>query len=75
MERSPREEQGRRERAYLRYIGAGTQLAITVGLGVWAGLWADGKLGTSPILVVLGTFLGFGAGFYSLYKSLFGRRR
>ena len=51
------------------------QLAITVGLGVWAGLWADGRLGTSPILVVVGTFLGFAAGFYSLYMSLFGRRR
>ena len=75
MERSPREEQRRKERAYLRYSSAGMQLAITVGLGVWAGLWADGKLGTSPILVVVGTFLGFGAGFYSLYMSLFGRRR
>jgi len=51
------------------------QLAITVGLGVWAGLWADGKLGTSPILVIAGTFLGFAAGFYSLYLGLFGRRR
>ena len=75
MERDPQEEQRRKQSSYLRYSGAGTQLAITVGLGVWAGLWADGKLGTSPFLVVAGTFLGFGAGFYSLYMSLFGRRR
>ena len=31
------------------------------------GFWADGKLGTGPILMVVGAFVGGGAGFYSLY--------
>ena len=75
MEQSPQEEQRRKQNAYLRYSGAGMQLAITVGLGVWGGLELDAWLDTGPIFVVVGTFLGFAAGFYSLYMSLFGRRR
>ena len=76
MENNPRDERNRKnQRAYLRYYSAGTQLFITVGLGVLAGYWLDKKTDLSPTFVILGTFLGFAAGFYSLYMSLFGRRR
>lgn len=30
----------------------------------------DGKFGTSPWLLVLGAFVGAGAGFYSMYRAL-----
>jgi F0F1-type ATP synthase assembly protein I len=75
VERSPEEDQNRKLRSYMRYSAAGMQLAISGGLGAWGGWWLDGKTGLSPLFLILGVFLGFGAGFYSLYMSLFGRRR
>jgi F0F1-type ATP synthase assembly protein I len=76
VERDPKEERNRKKLGlYLRYSSAGTQLFITVGMGVLAGYWLDKKTDLSPTFILVGTFLGFGAGFYSLYMSLFGRRR
>jgi F0F1-type ATP synthase assembly protein I len=31
---------------------------------------ADERLQTGPLFVLLGTFIGFGAGFYTMYRSL-----
>lgn len=53
-----------------RYSGYGLQLAASVGLFMAAGWWVDGKLGTTPLLAVIGALLGGAAGFYSLYLHL-----
>ena len=53
-----------------RYAGLGLQLAASIGLFLWAGWWLDGKLGTTPLLTIVGAFAGAGAGFYSLYRQL-----
>lgn len=39
------------------------------------GNWLDGRFGTKPLFVLLGVFVGFGAGFYSMYSRLVLRRR
>ncbi|MHC4469465.1 MAG: AtpZ/AtpI family protein [Planctomycetota bacterium] len=65
----------RKLKTYLRYSGAGMQLFVAIGLFTLLGWWIDSRSGTSPIFLILGTFLGFGVGFYTLYKELFGRRR
>jgi F0F1-type ATP synthase assembly protein I len=31
---------------------------------------ADERLQTGPLFVLLGTFIGFGAGFYAMYRAL-----
>lgn len=54
-------------RASGEYMGYGLTWALSVLLFLGAGAWLDSKLGTSPILLVLGAFVGAGAGFYSLY--------
>jgi len=36
-------------------------------LGGW---WLDGKLGTEPLFLILGAFVGAAAGFYSLWHHL-----
>ena len=50
--------------------GAGFQFAAVVVLSVFAGIWVDDKLGTSPWLLVVLVFLGSALGFYSLYRNL-----
>ncbi len=53
-----------------RYTGFGMQLAASVGLFMAAGWWVDGKLGTVPLLTILGALGGGAAGSYSLYLHL-----
>jgi ATP synthase protein I len=52
------------------YLTAGTQFAASIILCLLGGWWLDGKLATTPLFLVLGTFLGAVAGFYNLYKTL-----
>lgn len=54
-------------RASGRYMGLGLTWALSVLLFLGIGAWLDSKLGTRPILLILGAFVGAGAGFYSLY--------
>jgi F0F1-type ATP synthase assembly protein I len=57
-------------RASGQYMGYGLAWALAVLLFLAVGAWLDGKLGTSPILTILGAFVGAGAGFYSLYYHI-----
>ena len=49
-------------RGYLRFVHLGTQLALTIVLGVFGGIWLDGRWGTSPIFSIVGSVLGIGLG-------------
>ena len=53
-----------------RYSGYGLQLAAAVGLFMAGGWWVDGKLGTTPLLTIVGALGGGAAGFYSLYRHV-----
>ena len=57
-------------RASGQYMGYGLTWALAVLLFLGVGAWLDGKLGTSPWLLVIGAFVGAGAGFYSLYYHI-----
>ncbi len=53
-----------------RYSGYGITLGLAVALFAWLGTLLDERLGTKPLFVLLGTFVGFGAGFYRLIRDL-----
>ena len=53
-----------------RYLGLGMTFALSTLLFLLVGDWADGKLGTSPVLAIVGTLVGASAGFYYLYTSV-----
>ena len=60
-------------RAYAQagpYITMGTQFTASMLLGLLGGWWLDKTWSISPLFLILGTFLGAGAGFYHLYKVL-----
>lgn len=52
------------------YLGLGVQLAASIVLMFFLGYWLDGKLGTSPILTIIFSFLGGSAGIYSVIKTV-----
>lgn len=60
-----------------QYMGFGLTWALSVLLFLMVGWWIDGKIGTEPLFMILGAFLGAGAGFYSLYQHVIaaGERR
>ncbi len=50
-----------------QYMGHGLTVALGTLLFSLIGWWVDSKLGTTPVLTILGAFVGAGAGFYKLY--------
>ncbi len=50
-----------------QYMGHGLTVALGTLLFSLIGWWVDSKLGTTPVLTILGAFVGAGAGFYRLY--------
>lgn len=52
------------------YLTLGVQLAATVLLLFFMGLWADGKLDTQPWLMLAGLMVGVGVGFYNFFKAV-----
>ncbi|MFN2566512.1 MAG: AtpZ/AtpI family protein [Gemmatimonadaceae bacterium] len=57
------------------YAGVGLQFALTIVVFMFAGMWLDRTLGTSPWLLVLFVFGGASAGFYSIYRKLTAAQR
>ena len=53
-----------------RYSGHGLTLGLSTALFAWLGSLADERLHTGPLFVLLGTFIGFGGGFYAMYRQL-----
>ncbi|MDT8435478.1 MAG: AtpZ/AtpI family protein [Gemmatimonadota bacterium] len=53
-----------------RYGGHGLTLGLSTALFAWIGWRVDERLHTGPLFVILGTFTGFAAGFYSMYRRL-----
>ena len=52
------------------YIGLGLQLAVTVTVMVFIGIWLDGQFVTKPILTIVFAFLGVFVGMYTFIKSV-----
>ena len=57
-------------RASTQFLGHGMAFALSTLLFLLVGNWADGKLGTGPVLAIVGMLVGAGAGFYSLYRHV-----
>lgn len=53
-----------------RFLGIGWFLAISILLGVLGGLWLDNKLGTKPVFLIAGIFLGLATAGYGAYQML-----
>lgn len=52
------------------YGGYGITLGLAIALFAWLGTLLDARLGTKPLFVLVGTFVGFGGGFYRMIRDL-----
>lgn len=58
-----------------RFATLGFQFAAAIVVFLFAGQWLDNKLGTSPLFVIAGVFLGGGGAFYWMYRKITARER
>jgi len=52
------------------YSHLGITLAVMVLAFFFGGYWLDGKLGTKPLLSIVGAFIGAAGGFFNLVYTL-----
>ena len=52
------------------YMGMGFQLAATVALMVFIGIWIDKKTGKDPLFTLIFSFLGAGIGLYNFIRTV-----
>ncbi|MEL6803654.1 MAG: AtpZ/AtpI family protein [Bacteroidota bacterium] len=58
------------QRAWMKYAGMTTQLAISIGICAGLGLYLDGYFDTKPILTVILSLVGVFGGLYLALKDL-----
>ncbi|MEY4609654.1 MAG: hypothetical protein RL625_1871 [Gemmatimonadota bacterium] len=58
-----------------RFAGLGFQLVASILLFLYGGQWVDRRLGTDPLFLLLGVFIGAAAAIYSMYRSLMAQQR
>lgn len=61
---------GRKGLSGAEFAGAGMQFGITLVAFALIGIWLDRKLGTSPMLIVVGVFGGAAIGFWQMYRAM-----
>jgi F0F1-type ATP synthase assembly protein I len=60
---------GRQLTALTRLASVGIEFSISTLVGLLGGRWLDGKLGTTPWLMIVGLLLGVTAGMRSLIRA------
>lgn len=61
-------ESGPRLGYLVLFTEIGFTLLVTTLLGVLAGYWLDGQLGTLPVFAMVGFLAGAGIGAYAIYR-------
>ncbi len=52
-----------------KFLGLGMQAAVGIGVGLWAGDWADGHWKIAPWGTLVGALLGLAGGMYPLLAA------
>jgi ATP synthase protein I len=53
-----------------RLVGLGWYVAVCIVLGIVGGLLLDNELGTKPLFILVGLFLGLGLAAWGAYRQL-----
>ena len=68
------EEKSRNLRELGNYLGLGLQLAATVAVLAFLGIWIDKKFDTNPWLTIIFSFLGIITALYSFLKTVLNKK-
>jgi len=66
MEEYPKDKQN-----WLVFTQIGLQMALTIGLGIWAGYWIDGKMANrNPIATLVLSLLSIGVSLFNVFRQI-----
>jgi F0F1-type ATP synthase assembly protein I len=66
MQESPKDKQN-----WFIFTQIGLQMALTIGLGTWAGYWIDGKMANkNPIATLILSLLSIGISLYNVIRQI-----
>lgn len=66
MQESPRDKQN-----WFIFTQIGLQMALTIGIGTWAGYWIDGKMANNnPIATLILSLLSIGISLYNVIRQI-----
>jgi F0F1-type ATP synthase assembly protein I len=54
-----------------QFLDLGLRFALAIVIGVGGGYWLDSKLHTTPLMLILGLFLGATSGFVTIYRAVY----
>ena len=74
-DRSAAPPKRKRSGSAAEFAGIGLQFALSILVFLYAGQWLDRRLGTGPLFVIIGVFLGASVAFYSMYRRLMAAQR
>ena len=52
------------------YLGIGIEFVVAILLCLFLGRWLDGKMGTDPMFMLVGAFVGATAGFVAFIRTV-----
>ena len=52
------------------YANFGLQFVVALLFFLYIGQWVDRRLGTAPVFLLIGVFVGAGGSFYAMYRKL-----
>jgi ATP synthase protein I len=52
------------------YLGIGIEFVVAILLCLFLGRWLDGKMGTEPMFMLVGAFVGATAGFVAFIRTV-----
>jgi ATP synthase protein I len=52
------------------YASFGLQFVVALLFFLYIGQWVDRRLGTAPVFLLIGIFVGAGGSFYAMYRKL-----
>jgi F0F1-type ATP synthase assembly protein I len=68
-DRTPLEKQAPANQ-WMALLNLGWVFVASMGISVFGGIWLDRHVGTLPVFLLIGVFLGFAASGYSFYSAL-----
>ena len=85
MDRDREPNEGRKEPTFspkqrsmpsgTEFAGIGLQFGLTIVVFVFAGVWLDGHLNSTPWFTIGCAFAGAAGGFYSMYRRVMAQQR
>jgi F0F1-type ATP synthase assembly protein I len=77
MDRGRGDRDSRRDAALstAEFAGLGIEFALAILIFALLGHWLDGRLGTTPWLLIILIFAGAGGAFYSMFRRVMAAQR